>query len=88
MSYLALKELMEDRKYSCNLDYIKPDEATCKTIEKVREHFKSLEGVLRDLPESRERSLALTKLEECLMWTTKGIVVDFKYNTLEEVSND
>ena len=76
------------RNATCNMDYIKPDSSTSLKIEVMRHHFKFLEGIIRELPDTRERSLALTKLEECLMWSTKSIVLDFKFNTLEEVSND
>lgn len=31
------------------------------------------EQILRYVPEGRERSLALTKLEEAAMWANKGI---------------
>jgi hypothetical protein len=70
------------------MEYIKPDSSTSLKIEALRDDFIVLEKSIRSLPNTRERSLALTKLEECLMWTTKSIVLDFKFNPLEEVSND
>lgn len=29
--------------------------------------------IMENVPEGRERSLAITKLEECIMWANKGI---------------
>lgn len=29
--------------------------------------------LLKNVPDGRERSLAITKLEECIMWANKGI---------------
>lgn len=29
--------------------------------------------LLKNIPDGRERSLAVTKLEECIMWANKGI---------------
>ena len=40
----------------------------------LREQAKFLaESILEKAPESRERSLALTKLEESIMWANAGI---------------
>lgn len=40
----------------------------------LREHGKQLALlILANVPESRERSLALTKLEEAVMWANAGI---------------
>lgn len=33
------------------------------------------EAILRNVPEGRERSLAITKLQECRMWANAGIVL-------------
>lgn len=55
-------------------EYQKPDEAGIKQIESVRSKCKELHELLLTLPECRERSLAITKLEEVSMWANKGIV--------------
>lgn len=33
------------------------------------------EAIMRLVPEGRERSLAITKLQECRMWANAGIVL-------------
>ena len=55
-------------------EYQKPNEAAVQQIEAVREKCKELFDLLNLLPASRERSLAITKLEEVSMWANKGIV--------------
>lgn len=55
-------------------EYQSPTEEQVLQIQNVREACKSLYDVLLSLPESRERSLAITKLEESSMWANKGIV--------------
>lgn len=39
----------------------------------IRDALREVEALLMRLPESRPRSLALTKLEEALMWAGKAI---------------
>ena len=52
-----------------------PREDFIEWIELIREHAKSLGRVIIDYsPISREQSLALTHLEETVMWAVKGIV--------------
>jgi len=41
--------------------------------ETVRKECKALAYYINKLPETREKSLALTKLEECMMWTNAAI---------------
>lgn len=55
-------------------EYQKPTEEHVAKITEVREACKTLHDVLLTLPECRERSLAITKLEEASMWANKGIV--------------
>lgn len=59
-------------------DYQKPTDAALPVITATREAYKVLYAYLYALPESRGRSLAMTKLEESGMWAIKGIVFDEK----------
>jgi hypothetical protein len=60
-----------------SLTNIKPDAAAIDNIEAVREGGKLMVGRIIELaPASRERSLALTKLEESVMWAVKAIVLE------------
>jgi hypothetical protein len=56
--------------------YHKPSEAMLPTIEGAREAFKTMNAHLLSLPPCRERSLAITKLEEAAMWAVKGLVMN------------
>lgn len=42
-------------------------------MENVRAHAELLEDLIEQAPNGREKSLAFTKLEECVMWAVKGI---------------
>ena len=55
-------------------EYQSPTPEHVEQITTVRESCKALYEVLLSLPQSRERSLAITKLEEVSMWANKGIV--------------
>lgn len=51
-----------------------PDSEKVVAIEEVRNYFKqAAHTVIGLVPSSREQSLALTKLEEALMWAVAGI---------------
>ncbi len=51
-----------------------PSPDDIETIELLRTDFKvTAGGVIRFTPEGRERSLALTNLEQALMWAVAGI---------------
>jgi hypothetical protein len=41
-------------------------------LQAVGRHVDDLAGALSEFPSSRQRSLALTKLEECLMWAERA----------------
>ena len=56
-------------------DYHRPNEAQVQQISDLREGCKALHNILLTLPNSRERSLAITKLEEVSMWGNKGIIM-------------
>jgi hypothetical protein len=55
-------------------EYVKPTEESVTKITEVREACKALNELLLTLEPSRERSVAITKLEEVSMWANKGIV--------------
>lgn len=56
-------------------EYQRPTPEQVEQIEIVREALKAAhDTILRTIPASRERSLAITKLEEASMWANKGIV--------------
>lgn len=52
------------------------DPGIVEHIENVRNYAKDLAAqIARSCPQSRERSLAFTKLEETVMWAVKGIIL-------------
>lgn len=56
-------------------DYQAPNEESVDKIKNFRSECKKLANLIKtDIPNSRERSLALTKLEEASMWGNKAIV--------------
>lgn len=51
-----------------------PDEATVQKYQRLREKARELATMIRDdCPHSRESSLALTNLEEAIMWANAAI---------------
>jgi len=60
-----------------SLTNITPTSEQIERIEGIRAAGKVLGlDILRDSKNSRERSLALTHLEDCIMWAVKGIVLE------------
>ncbi len=56
----------------------KPDEDGIKKCEDLRRKFIELDELIESLvPNSREKSLAQTKLEETRMWAIKGVVLQY-----------
>lgn len=56
---------------------VRPSDAGIEQIENFREAAKELVQVLFDkIPPCRERSLAITHLEEVVMWGVKGICLN------------
>ena len=51
----------------------RPDENTQATMESLRAKIKAVASVLYALPESRERSLAITNLEQTTMWSMAAL---------------
>lgn len=57
--------------------YHKPSPEGLQTITGIRSAFSTLDRELRAaMPQSREASLALTKLEEAAMWAVKAVVIN------------
>lgn len=51
-----------------------PTEKVKSDMEFLKECVQKIAGLIDGyVPDCREKSLALTKLEECLMWVNKGI---------------
>ena len=51
-----------------------PKEGQPEKYRAIREKAKELAYLIdREVPDSREKSLAMTKLEECSMWANAGI---------------
>lgn len=63
-----------DDKIENAFTYHVPKEGQPEKYQAIREKAKELAYLINELvPASRERSLAMTKLEECSMWANAGI---------------
>ena len=61
--------------------YFKPHETALQTIQNTRDAYTFLHQYLLGLPESRERSIAITELETSAMWAIKGLVINDELST-------
>lgn len=60
-----------------NLDYIKYDNKSLELQALLKRLIVEVEyNIQKNLSSSREKSLALTRLEECWMWVGKSIKID------------
>ena len=59
-----------------NFIYHKPDNMAVAAIKDIRRQCRVLHEALEALPQNREISVAITKLEEVSMWANKGIVLE------------
>lgn len=57
-------------------DYIEYDELSQKQSAQAKDLSRAFEIFLNSIDDSREKALAITKLEECFMWTGKAIRTD------------
>lgn len=55
-------------------DYQSPSEEQLAKIAEIRAAFKGARESFASLPASREASLALTNLEQALMWANKAVI--------------
>lgn len=54
-----------------------PNEAQGQKLDEITEAMHACSEVIKSLPDSRYKSLAMTKLEECSMWAKKATVFTF-----------
>ena len=65
---------MNNPKIEKAFTYHTPKEGQPAMYQVIREKAKELAYLIDELvPECREKSLAVTKLEECVMWANAGI---------------
>lgn len=63
-----------DFKIENAFTYHAPKDGQPEKYRAIREKAKELAYLIKELvPDSREQSLAITKLEECSMWANAGI---------------
>jgi len=66
--------------------YFKPSENMLPKIQEVREKFSELHKFLLTLPDSRQKSIAITEIETSAMWAIKGLVLNSEESTQPEES--
>lgn len=65
---------MEEQDINNRFTYHKPKDKQSQKYEALREYANELAHFINKLcPESREKSLAITKLEETIMWANAAI---------------
>lgn len=78
---LAVEPGLTLRLFSCNasgmeqspFDYLKMKDEFKYTSDMAKAKALELYALIKDTPASREQALAVTKLEECLMWFNKHL---------------
>ncbi|HEY6290744.1 MAG TPA: hypothetical protein VI455_04170 [Terriglobia bacterium] len=61
-------------RIECNFTYHAPQGDQAERYQKMREHARSFAlDIVTMCPDSRERSVALTKIEESVMWANAAI---------------
>lgn len=66
--------------------YFKPSEEMLPVIQSARDAYSELHKFLITLPQSRQRSIAITELETSAMWAIKGLVLNDSGSTQPEVA--
>ena len=72
---------MEPEKDS--FDNHTPNEKQVEVIEFIRSQYKTARAALVNVPNSREKSIAMTQLEDSLMWAVKAVILNEDYYTRE-----
>lgn len=67
------RKAMTDEEINKRFDHHPPTGEKIKMHENTRTVYKGLARVVNQLPESREKSVALTALEESMFWTNAAI---------------
>lgn len=75
MSQPMSKAQFEYLELERSLTNITPNEEQVKAIEDLRAFARAYGQMVVDCPDSREKSLAKTKLEESVMWAVKSIIL-------------
>lgn len=73
-----------DKKHP--FEYQRPTPEQVEKINELREGCKTLYELIDTLPNSRCKTLAITKLEEVSMWVNKAIVFEESEYPDEEIS--
>lgn len=64
---------MTDDELQNRFTYHAPDALAVQQHERIRTHGFTMATAINDLADSREKSLALTKVEEAVMWANAAI---------------
>lgn len=64
----------EDADIECRFTYHSPKDGQSEKYKEIRDKAKELAYLVNvAVPQGREKSLAITKLEECVFWANAGI---------------
>ncbi len=55
------------------LQYVQPTDEQKEAMQSYRDKYEALFNDVKEMPDGRGKSLALTKLEESAMWVNKAI---------------
>ena len=66
----------EKERRDMSFQYIQPTEKQVETMQNFRDKYEALAEEIKQLPDGRGKSLAVTKLEESAMWLNKAITLN------------
>ena len=73
-----------DTGISKTYNYHKPSAEGLKRVAMIRQAFTTLDTTIKELaPETRERSVAITNLEQAAMWAIKSVVCNDPESVVE-----